>query len=126
AFGHPEWAVLAKRAADFVLRELFEGGVLWRSFRDGVRRVEGRIEDYGALAEGLIELYMATFEPAYLESAAQLAEAALDLFWDEDAGGFLSAPEGEGLIAAVYALTDEAAPSGASSLSHALVRLTGL
>jgi uncharacterized protein YyaL (SSP411 family) len=92
-----------------------------------VRRVEGRLEDYGDLAEGLIDLYIATFDPAYLESAAQLAEAALDLFWDEDAGAFLSAPpDGEGLIAQVYALTDEAAPSGASSLTQALVRLTGL
>lgn len=127
AFERPEWAALASRAADFVLRELVVGGVLWRSWRAGVRRVEGQLEDYGDLAEGLVELYQATLEPRWLVAASELAEAALDRFWDEDAEAFLASPANGGeLIARVYASADNAWPAGASTLCNALVALAGL
>ncbi len=125
AFGRPEWLALARAAADFCLASMMDGDSLFRSFRAGRRSLPGLLEDYGDLADGLVELSMACFEPRYLQAAAALADRAVALFWDERAQAFLAAPRG-GLDADAYSLNDDAWPSGASSLCHALVQLSAL
>ena len=124
AFARPDWAALAKGAADFVLREQWKDGRLLRSYQDGTARIDGFIEDYGNLASGLTGLYQATFEPKYLEAAEALVQRAVELFWDEGKQAYFSAPKGQkDLLCATYALQDNAFPSGASSLAEAQVML---
>jgi uncharacterized protein YyaL (SSP411 family) len=126
-FGRPEWLALARGAADFWLASMEGGRALQRSFRSGRAGLPGLLEDYGDLADGLVELFMATFDARALEAAAALADRAVALFWDGEAEAFLEAPRGSsGLSTDVYALYDDAWPSGASSLCHALVQLAGL
>jgi hypothetical protein len=127
AMGRPEWTALARGAADFCLSSLREGPRLLRSFRAGRAHLEALLEDYGDLADGLVELFMASFDARYLEAAIALADQALAAFWDEPSEAFLASPAGgERLLAPVFALHDDAWPSGASSLCHALVQLSGL
>ncbi len=42
----------------------------------------------------MIDLYEATFDAAYFEEAKALAARAIDLFWDETAGGFFTSAKG--------------------------------
>ncbi len=126
-FGKPEWAVMARRAADFVLAEMRgDGGALHRSWQDGPRLV-GMLEDYGDVCAGLTALYQATFELKYLEAAEQLADLAYEKFWSEKERAYLAAPKGTAdLLVPTWALHDNAFPSGASSLTEAQVALTAL
>ena len=127
ALQRPDWAALASRAADFVVGKLWRSGRLARIFALGQARGDGLLEDYGDLAEGLVQLYMATFEERFLEAAAQLADRAVALFWDEPAQAFLAAPrDGERLLVPVFSVHDDAWPSGASTLCEALIALGAL
>ena len=81
------------------------------------------LEDYAFLIWGLISLYEATFERAYLARAASLARAMADAFEDAQHGGFFmtAAPTGPGVRAQeVY---DGAIPSGNSAAAFVLVKL---
>jgi uncharacterized protein YyaL (SSP411 family) len=128
AFGRPDWAALARRAADFLLRRLrTPDGGLFRSWQEGQPRLTGMLEDLGDVAAGLVALYQATFEPAYLEAAEAIADLAHERFWDAGRQAYLAAPHGQGdLLVPTYALHDNAFPSGASSLTEAQVALGAL
>ncbi|WP_309893616.1 hypothetical protein [Archangium sp.] len=126
-FERADWVALARRSADFVLRELWDGQRLRRSYQEGQARIPGFIEDYGDLAAGLTALYQATFEPRYLEAAEALAKVAEAHFWDERKQAYLTAPVGQAdLVVANYATFDNAFPSGASTLTEAQVALAAL
>ncbi len=127
AFHEPGWALLASRAAEFVLEHHWNGHDLARSFAGGKAQHRGLLEDYGDLAEGLVHLYGATFEARWLDAAAALIDRALALFWDPGAQAFRAAPsEGEQLPVPVWSLHDDAWPAGASTLATAQVALAAL
>ncbi len=127
-FGKPRWAVLACRAADFVLGAMRAAdGSLFRSVQRGQARHPGMLEDYGDLAAGLVTLAQTTADPKYLEAAEQLADLAYERFWDDDRKAWLAAAKGtKDLIVPTYALHDNAFPSGASTLTEAQLALTAL
>ncbi|ATB42841.1 thymidylate kinase [Cystobacter fuscus] len=126
-FDRTDWVESARKAADFVLAELWDGQRLSRSYQEGQARIPGFLEDYGDLAAGLTALYQVTFEPRYLEAAEALVRTAETLFWDEERGAYLTAPRTQGdLVVATYATFDNAFPSGASTLTEAQVALAAL
>ncbi|MET0405970.1 MAG: thioredoxin domain-containing protein [Cystobacter sp.] len=126
-FSRADWVESARKAADFVLAELWDGQRLSRSYQEGQARIPGFLEDYGDLAAGLTALYQATFEPRYVEAAEALVRTARTLFWDETREAYLTAPRAQGdLVVATYATTDNAVPSGASTLTEAQVALAAL
>ncbi|HEX7627125.1 MAG TPA: thioredoxin domain-containing protein, partial [Gaiellaceae bacterium] len=67
-------------------------GRLHRTWRDGVAKGTGYLEDYADVAYGLMELHVATGEPRWLTEAHRLAVVAVDLFADDEGGGFFQAP----------------------------------
>jgi hypothetical protein len=126
-FGRADWVGLARRAADFLLKELWDGQRLLRSYQEGQARIPGFLEDSGDLASGLTALYQATFEPKYLEAAEALVKAAEARFWDGEKQAYLTAPKDQrDLVVATYATFDNAFPSGASTLTEAQVALAAL
>ena len=125
AFGRPEWAALAARAASAVLGAQWRGGRLERLL--GKHAKEGFLEDYGDLAAGLVALAQATLDASWLEPAVAMADAAVERFWDAGEKAYLSASGGtEDLLVKTYALHDNAFPSGASTLTEAQVALSAL
>ena len=101
-----------------------ERGRLRRSYRDGKASGPGYLDDYANVAHGLLELHVASGDPRWLEEAARLARLAVELFADEQRGGFFMAPrDGEQLVAAKKDLDDNPLPSGNSMLAHVLLRL---
>jgi uncharacterized protein YyaL (SSP411 family) len=118
---------MARRAADFVLAQLWQGDDLLRSYQNGTSRIGGFIEDYGDLAAGLVALYQACFDVRYLEAAEALTQRAVELFWDPEKQAYRTAPRGQkDLFTIPFALHDNAFPSGASTLCEAQINLAAL
>jgi uncharacterized protein YyaL (SSP411 family) len=82
----------AKKAADFLLTNLYDlhTGKLLRRYRDGESAIQGKADDYAFLIQGLLDLYEASFDTGYLQTALQLAEKQAGLFYDTQHGGFFS------------------------------------
>jgi uncharacterized protein YyaL (SSP411 family) len=123
----PDYVQAAARSADLILNQLRDhSGRLLRSYKDGQARFDAYLEDYAYLAEGLLALYQATFEPRWLEEARRLADALLDRFWDQEGGGFFDTARDhadKALIIRPKSLTDNATPSGNAVAALVLLRL---
>jgi uncharacterized protein YyaL (SSP411 family) len=115
----------ARALGDFLLGPLStEGARLHRTFRAEQAKGTGYLEDYADVAHGLLELHVATGELRWLEEANRLARLAVDLFADEERGGFyLSPADGEELVARKKDLEDQPTPSGNSMLALVLLEL---
>jgi uncharacterized protein len=114
-----------KRLAEFLLGPLsLPDGRLYRSWRDGRASIPGYLEDYADVANGLYELHVATGELRWLAEANRLARLAVELFADDERGGFfLSAAGSEELVARKKDFDDHPTPSGNSMLAYVLLRL---
>ena len=82
----------AQVAASFVRDHLWKADdqTLLRRFREGESGVEAYAEDYAYLIFGLLELFQAGGDPAWLEWALALQRRLDDLFWDPIEGGWFS------------------------------------
>lgn len=121
----PKYIQSAQKAADFILKNMRtkEGRLLHR-YNNGEAGISGFLEDYAFFIHGLIDLYQASFELKYLEAAQQLSEQMLDLFWDNENGGFyLTAHDAEALITRTKEIYDGAIPSGNSVAVLDLLRV---
>jgi uncharacterized protein len=119
-----DWREAAVRVAEFLLGPLSEGGRLRRSYRDGKATGTGYLDDYANVAHGLYELHVATGELRWLEESRRLAELAVELFRDDERGGFFLTPsDGEALVVRTKDLDDNPIPSGNSMLAYVLMRL---
>jgi uncharacterized protein YyaL (SSP411 family) len=114
----------ARRAADFVLRELSRDGRLLVSWRDGRAHLNGYLDDYAFLARGLLDLYEAAFDGRYLERSRDLARTMVARFEDpRDGGFFFTSDDHESLLTRTRSLHDGALPSGAGVATEVLLRL---
>ena len=86
------YATDARRAASFIRERLWrsDSRTLLRRYRDGDAAVEGYAEDYACLVAGLLELFQADGDPAWLEWALTLQRRMDELFWDAQGGGWFS------------------------------------
>jgi hypothetical protein len=82
----------AERAAGFVRATMWDGtsGRLLRRYRRGAAEIDGYAEDYACLIFGLIELFQATGEPAWLAWARELQSRLDERFGDPVDGGWFS------------------------------------
>lgn len=126
AFGEPAYAEAARRAESFLWRRLRRAdGRLLARYRDGEAAIPGYVDDYAFYVWGLLELYHATFDAAYLERAVWLTEEMLRLFWDEKEGGlYFYGQDAEQLIHRPKEIYDGAVPSGNSVAAGNLIRLS--
>jgi hypothetical protein len=123
--GRADWIDEARALGSFLLGPLSDDrGRLWRSLRAGRTSGTGFLDDYANVAHGLYELHVATGELRWLEEARRLALLAVELFADDEHGGFFLAPaEAEQLVARKKDVFDHPIPSGNSMLAYVLLRL---
>ena len=123
----PELLTAARDCGAFLIGRMLIDDQLRRSWKSDVARGSGFLEDYAAVANGLISLYEATFEPRWLWDAIGLTDSALDRFADPDSGIFYdTAADHEQLLVRPRELQDGATPSGNALLADALLRLAHL
>jgi uncharacterized protein YyaL (SSP411 family) len=119
-----DWLDAAVTLAGFLLGPLTSDGRLHRTWRDGVAKGTGYLDDYANVAHGLYELHVATGDLRWLHESRRLALLAVELFADAEHGGFFLTPaDGEQLVARQKSLDDNPTPSGSSMLAFVLRRL---
>ena len=122
--GEARYVEAAARAADFVLGRMVKDGRLQRRWLAGEAGVPAFLEDHAFLAQGLVDLYEATFDVRWLEAALDLAGRTEALFGDPEGGGwFQTATDHERLLAREKPTHDGAEPSGASVALLVALRL---
>jgi hypothetical protein len=121
----PAYAEAAQKAAAFILKTLrTKDGRLLHRYRDGEAAIPAMVDDYAFFIWGFIELYEATFDASYLQTALDLNQDMLRHFWDEKTGGFyVAADDAETLIVRQKEIYDGAVPSGNSVAMLNLLRL---
>jgi uncharacterized protein len=113
---------LAQAAVE--LGELLCADPLWRTLRGGRAKFPAYLDDYANVAHGLYELHVATGDLRWLHESRRVAGCAVQLFADEQRGGFFLAPEdGDELVARQKSFDDNPTPSGNSMLAFVLLRL---
>ena len=127
AFDNPDYLAAARQNARFILTELgTPEGRLRRTWKDGRASLNGYLEDYSYLLEGLLKLYEATFEPEWFVAARDIADVMIERFADPDGGFFDTSDDHERLVTRPKNVQDNATPSGSSMAATALLRLSGL
>jgi hypothetical protein len=127
---------IAEENAEFLLHHLqTDAGHLFHTWKaaeggDGLAKVDGFLEDYAHLAEGLLALYQATFDPRWYQAAHNVVDAAVARFWVTGVGFYdtaeIASDGTERLIARPRDLQDNATPSGNSMMATALLKLSDL
>jgi len=126
-FGSDDYLDIAKQNAAFISTELQNDGRLLRTWKQGTAKLNGYIEDYANVADGLIVLYQVSGEVEYLAEAKRLADLMITEFWDQENGGFFfTSNDHEELIVRNKDFFDNATPSGNSVAADVLLRLTKL
>jgi uncharacterized protein YyaL (SSP411 family) len=124
ALAEPELAQAARRCATALLDLHVVDGRLRRASLGGVVGDSAAIlEDHAMLATGLLALYQLTADEAWLTTAAALLDTALARFADPQRPGrwFDTADDAEELMLRPADPLDGATPSGASSITEALL-----
>ncbi|HET8901023.1 MAG TPA: hypothetical protein VFM84_03705, partial [Holophagaceae bacterium] len=120
----PRYLDAATACAIFIERELWKGDHLLRIWRRGQSATPGFLEDYAAVAEGLVDLFEAGFDPRWLRLAERVAEAMRARFEDGEQGGFFATEAGQGdMLIRLKPGFDNALPSGNTLAARALLRL---
>ena len=119
----------ARRAARFVREYLWQPSsrTLLRRYRDGSAGVEAYAEDYAYLIFGLLELFQADGDAAWLEWAITLQTRQDELFWDPvDGGWFSTTGKDESVLLRLKEDYDGAEPAASSVSVMNLLTLSHL
>jgi uncharacterized protein len=126
--GEERYLDAARKAAGFLLdRMVTPERRLLHSIRDGSAKLNGYLDDYANLIDGLTRLYEACGEPRWIEAALELADVMIEEFRDpEDGGFFYTGTNHEALIARTKENYDNATPAASAMAITALLRLGAL
>jgi uncharacterized protein YyaL (SSP411 family) len=114
----------AAKAARFMLENLLQGEVLYRSCTAGRVSVPGFAEDYASLALALLDLYETDFDPAWLTAARRLMALLDQNFLDpEDGLYFYVAKDQESPLIRSKSVFDQTIPSGNSLAARVCLKL---
>ncbi len=115
----------AARAMEFLLSRLrTRDGKLLRRYRDGEARYDGYLYDYAATATACLDLYEATYESRYIQTARELMQRVEDKFHGENGMFHETASDGEKLLVRQISGYDGVEPSGNSNAALAFLRLS--
>lgn len=114
----------AQQGADFLWTHLHKEGRLLRTFKEGVAKLNGYLDDYAFVIDALLDLYEATSDLTSLDRAQRLTTRLIDQFWNEGQGGFFfTSKDHESLIARYKSPIDQSIPSGNAVAALSLLRL---
>ncbi len=123
-FERPEWIEAAKKAYDFVKRNLRADGQLAHAWCQGRAQSSGLLDDYIAMIRAAIALYEVLGDEKYLADAIAWEAEVSELFYDDKAGGYFMSPTtADDLIIRTKAVYDQAVPNGNGMAVEVLARL---
>jgi len=126
ALDEQKYLKAANRAKVFLQSQLYRpvSGKLKRRYRAGSADLDGYLDDYTFLNQGLLDLYEASFDVRLLSWAEQLQQAQDRLFWDEKLGGyFTTSGQDRSILLRTREAYDSVEPSPNSVAAMNLLRL---
>ena len=134
ATGNRGWLADSIQTADFLIDRLRRPDGRWlRAWQAGRGTDGGRAQhlayasDHGALLDAFIRLAEASGQARWITEARAVADAMLDLFWDDEHGGlFTTGRDAEALVTRPKDILDNATPSANSLAANGLLRLAAL
>jgi uncharacterized protein YyaL (SSP411 family) len=121
---HQPFIDSARAALDFVRGTLWQEGRLLAVHRNGVSHLNAYLDDYAFLLNGCLALLEADWRDQDLHFARELADAMIEHFSDQQAGGFFfTSHDHETLIQRPKPMQDDSVPSGNGSAAQGLIRL---
>jgi uncharacterized protein len=126
-FDAPVYERAAIAAATFLRSNLYDAkqGRLHRRYVDGEAGIDGFLDDYAYLIQGLLDLYETSFDVKWLSWAVDLQKKQDELFWDsQNAAYFASTGHDSSLLFRMRDEYDGAEPSANSVSGMNLVRLS--
>ena len=126
-FERQDYLAAAVANGSFLLNSMISDGYLKRTYKDGVAKISGYLEDYALVIEGLLSLHQATFGGNWLRQAIKLAETMIELFWDDAAKTLYDTGDvHENLFVRPRSTYDAPMPSGPSAATSVLLKLAVL
>ena len=123
----PEYVERAQEGLDFLLDVMVDGEELYHTHREGETHTPAFLDDYAFLVKALLEVFQVTGDFERLRQAKTYFDRAVDVFWDEDDGGFFFASERhEKLIVRSKNPQEQAQPSGNSEMVINALKLRSL
>jgi uncharacterized protein YyaL (SSP411 family) len=123
----PAYVDAAVAAGELLLELHLVNGRLRRVSRERlVGSPDGVLEDLGCMASGFVALAQATADNVWLDRAKLLLDDALARFRADDGGFHDTAADAQALVARPRDPSDNASPSGLSSMVHALAEYAAL
>jgi uncharacterized protein YyaL (SSP411 family) len=125
AFNKKDYLDAAIKNADFLTSEMMDdNGRLFHGWKNEKAYINGFLEDYCFLADGLLSLYQVTLHQLYLDHALGLAEYAIKHFYDKKKGLFyVTSSLDPPLIARKAEVFDNVIPSSNSTMAKVLFLL---
>lgn len=125
-FGNESYTAAAVQNAEFIFDNLRRSdGRLFRTWKHGHSgKINGFLEDYAFLADGLLALYQSTYDERWFSWSQELADIILKHFADAEGAGFFDTPDDhERLLNRPRETQDNAIPSGNAAAVSVLQRL---
>jgi uncharacterized protein len=122
AFGNPEYLKAAEKNASFLANKMMQkDNRLNRNFKDGKSKINAFLDDYALTIQAFTALYEVTFDEKWLYKANDLAEYAIQHFFDEKSAMFnYTSDIDPPLIARKKELSDNVIPGSNSSIARGL------
>ena len=126
-FDAPAYERAAVAAATFVRSNLYDlrQGRLKRRYVAGEAGIDGFLDDYAFLIQGLLDLYETSFDVKWLSWAVELQKKQDELFWDNQRAAYFASAGND--LTVPFRMRDEydaAEPSANSISGMNLVRLS--
>jgi uncharacterized protein len=127
ATGDERYGRRAEEIGEFLWQSMDAEGRLMRSWQGGRARHLAVATDYAWLADACVRLSEWTGRARWRDRAHRAATTLVDLFWDDDAGGFFTTGrDAEALVVRPKEFLDGAVPATNSVAVAALLRVDAL
>jgi len=115
----------AAKAMQFLLNRLrTSDGKMLRRYREGEARYDGYLFDHSATAVACLDLYEATYDSHYIQTARELMQLVVEKFSSETGAFHETASDAEELLVRQISGYDGVEPSGNSNAALAFLKLS--
>ena len=114
----------AKDCISFIENNLIVNEKLLRTYKNGVAKIDGYLEDYSYFINALLDVFEIEPDEKYLKLSIKLGHHLVDHFWDsENNSFFMTSDDHEKLIIRPKSNYDLSLPSGNSVSAFVMLRL---
>ncbi len=124
ALNEPTYLKVAERNADFLWSKLSnQEGKLFRTYKNGIAKIDAFLDDYALLIKAYVSLYQLTFNKEYLKRSELLLANCYKEFLHADSQMFFYTEEDNNLVARKMETTDNVIPAANSIMAQNLMDL---